>query len=179
LNINYIYELPFFSRQNNFIGKVLGGWQVSGIVNLQTGLPFTATYGAFDPAGIGFLGASPAGGRPYLFGNPNEGAPHTQQQYFNTSVFQSSTPTSAPAIPGNSGRGVIEGPGTVRFDFTLSKNIRFTESIRLQLRAEAFNAFNHTNFSALGLAASTPSTFGRVTAVRDPRTLQFGIKFYF
>ncbi|HQU83056.1 MAG TPA: carboxypeptidase regulatory-like domain-containing protein [Pyrinomonadaceae bacterium] len=178
--LNYIYELPFFQKQNDFVGKVLGGWQASGIVTYQTGLPFTATYGAYDPAGIGFLNASsPAGGRPFLFGNPNDNAPHTFTQWFNTSVFQNSSPTSAAAVPGNAGRGIIEGPPTFRVDFTMSKNIRFTESMYLQLRGEAFNVFNRTNFTTLGLAASTPSTFGTVTGTRDPRILQFGIKFYF
>lgn len=180
LTINYIYELPFYSKQQGFVGKVLGGWQLSGITNIQTGLPFTATYSGYDPAGIGFLNASsPAGGRPYLYGNPNANAPHTQQRYFDTSVFQNAAPTLAAAVAGNSGRGVINGPGTTRFDVTLSKNVRFGESLRLQLRAEAFNVFNHTNFATLGVNASTLSTFGTVTGTRDPRTLQFGIKFYF
>lgn len=180
LTVNYVYELPFFSKQNGFVGKALGGWQLSGIVNLQTGLPFTPTYANYDPSGIGFLNASsPAGGRPYIFGDPNANALHTQQKFFDTSVFQSSTPTSAAANPGSAGRGVIEGPGTFRIDATLAKNFRFSESLRLQLRAEAFNVLNHTNFSTLGLAASTQSTFGTVTGTRDPRTLQLGIKFYF
>ena len=180
LTINYIYELPFYEKQQGFVGKILGGWQLSGITNLQTGLPFTATYSGFDPAGIGFLNSSsPAGGRPYVLGNPNSGGAGTQQQFFNTSAFQNSTPTLAPAVPGNAGRGIINGPGTVRFDVTLAKNIRFGESMRLQLRAEAFNVFNHTNFATLGLTASTLSTFGKVTGTRDPRTLQLGIKFYF
>lgn len=158
----------------------MGGFQLSGIVNLQTGLPLTATYSGFDPSGIGFLNPnSPAGGRPYILGNPNVGGQGTQRNYFNTTAFQSSTPTSAAATPGTAGRGVIEGPGTFRVDVTLSKNIRFNENLRLQLRAEAFNAFNRTNFATLGLAASTQSTFGTVTGTRDPRTMQLGIKFYF
>jgi hypothetical protein len=180
LTLNYIYELPFFDKQNNFVGKVLGGWQASGIVTYQTGLPFTPTYAGYDPAGIGFLNASsPAGGRPYVFCDPNEGAPNTFGQFFNTSCFQTSTPTSGAAVPGNAPRGIIEGPRTFRVDFTLTKNIRFGESMRLQLRGEAFNILNTTNFTTLALAASTPTTFGNVTGARDPRTLQFGIKFYF
>lgn len=178
--VNYIYELPWYSSQQGFVGKILGGWQASGIVTYQTGLPFTPTYAAYDPAGIGFLNpSSPAGGRPYQFGNPNENAPNTQQQWFDTSVFQNATPTSAPAVIGNAGRGVIEGPRTFRVDFTMIKNFRFTESMSLQLRAEAFNVFNTTNFTTLAVAASTPGSFGTVTGARDPRTLQFGIKFYF
>ena len=86
------------------------------------------------------------------------------------------------------GRGIIEGPPTFRVHFTLTKNIRFTEDIRLQLKAEAFNLLNHTNFNTLSLAASTPhavsatgvhSGFGTVLTTRDPRTMQLGIKLIF
>jgi hypothetical protein len=178
--VNYIYELPWFDKQRGFAGKLLGGWQISGIVTYQTGLPFTATYSAFDPAGIGFLNAnSPAGGRAYAISNPNVGGAHTQQQWFNTAAFLGNPPpTSFPAIPGTSARGLIEGPPTFRVDFTMAKNFRFTESLRLQLRGEAFNVFNRTNFTTLGLVASTPATFGTVTGTRDPRVLQFAAKFY-
>lgn len=178
--VNYIYEIPFFKKQKDLVGTILGGWQVSGIGTYQTGLPFTPTYSGFDPAGLGFLNASsPAGGRPYWFSDPNTGGPNTQQQWFNTTAFQTTTPGLAFPIVGNAGRGIIQGPRTFRVDFTLSKNIRFSESMRLQLRAEAFNLFNTTNFTTLALAASTPTTFGNVTGTRDPRTLQFGVKFYF
>lgn len=181
--INYIYELPWYNKQAGLKGKLLGGWQVSGIVTSQTGLPFTPTFGGFDPAGIGFLNAnSPAGGRAYVIGDPNVGGAQTQQQWFNTAAyFTSATPasTSFPAIAGTAGRGSIEGPPTFRVDFTLTKNIRFTESMRLQLRGEAFNVFNRTNFTTLGLAASAPASFGQVTGTRDPRVIQLGIKFYY
>ena len=177
---NYIYELPFFDKQRGFAGKVLGGWQASGIVTYQTGLPFTPTYSGYDPAGLGLLGPSPSGGRPNVIAGQDANAgPRTFQQWFNTAAFQSSNPTSAPAVPGNAGRSVIEGPPTFRVDFSMAKNIRFNESMRLQLKAEAFNILNHTNFTTFGLAATTPSTFGVINGTRDPRTLQFGIKFYF
>jgi hypothetical protein len=186
---NYVYELPFFKKQEGFSGKVLGGWQASGIVTYQTGLPFTPTYSAFDPSGIGFLNASsPAGGRPYQFCNANQGGQQSFEEWFNYTCFQSSTPAAAPASPGNAGRGVITGPPTFRIDFTMTKNFRFGETTRLQIRAEAFNVMNHTNFTTLSLAASTPhavsalgihSGFGTVTATRDPRTIQLGAKFIF
>ena len=120
------------------------------------------------------------GGRAYVIGDPNSGGSQTQQQWFNTAAFFG-TPasTSFPAIPGTSSRGLIEGPPTFRVDFTLTKNIRFTESMRLQLRGEAFNVLNRTNFTTLGLAAGTPTTFGTVTGTRDPRVIQLGIKFYY
>ncbi len=189
LTVNYVYQLPFFKKQEGLTGKVLGGWQASGIVTYQTGLPFTPTYSSFDPAGIGFLNASsPAGGRPYQSCDPNQGGQRTFDEWFNYGCFQSSTPTSAPAVPGNAGRGVITGPPTFRVDFSMAKNIKFSERMRLQLRVEAFNILNHTNLTTLSLAASTPHTvsslgvhsgFGTVTGTRDPRTIQFGAKLYF
>jgi hypothetical protein len=188
--VNYIYELPWFADQKGFVGTALGGWQVSGIVTYQTGLPFTATYAAYDPAGIGFLNtSSPAGGRPYLLCDPNEGGQRTFEEWFNYSCFQSSNPTTPTLAVGNASRGIIEGPPTFRIDFTLTKNIRFSERYRLQLKGEVFNVLNHTNFTTLSVAASTLHTvnavtgvhggFGTVTGTRDPRTMQFGIKFNF
>jgi hypothetical protein len=180
LTVNYVYELPWFTHRHDLVGNTLGGWQVSGIVTYQTGLPFTVTYSGFDPAGIGFLGSSPVSGRAFLIGDPNTGGAQTREQWFNTAAFlQPPTPSSFAAVPGTAARGIVEGPPTFRVDFTVAKNIRFTESMRLQLRAEAFNVLNHTNFTTLGTTASTTSTFGTVTGTRDPRVLQFGIKFYF
>jgi hypothetical protein len=180
-NVNYIYELPFFSKQQGFIGKLLGGYQVSGIVTYNTGLPFTVTTSAFDPAGVGFIPAAVAGGRPNILCNPNDGAPNTREQFFNTNCFERnplSTATGLSNTVGTSGRGVIQGPRTFRVDFTLVKNLRFTEDLRLQLRAEAFNITNTTNFRGLSTNV-TASNFGEVISVRDPRTLQFAVKFYF
>ena len=79
---------------------------------------------------------------------------------------------------GNAARGLINGPPTKRFDFTMTKIIRFGENVQLQLRGEAFNVFNHTNFRTI-IANVTASNFGQVTAVRDPRTIQLGAKIIF
>jgi len=178
---NYVYEIPYFDKQEGFVGKVLGGWQASGIIVYNTGLPFTATTSAFDPAGIGFIPAAIAGGRPNVLCDPNQNAPRTQQQYFNTSCFQLNPATTATGISntvGTAGRGTIEGPRTFRVDFTMVKNFRFNESMRLQLRAEAFNVLNTVNARTI-VTNVTSSLFGAVTGYRDPRSLQFGVKFYF
>ncbi len=180
LTMNYIYEIPFFREQRGFVGKLLGGWQASGIITSQSGLPFTVTTSAFDPAGLGFIPALVAGGRPNLLCNPNTGGARTQQQWFNTACFAPNPPTTATNISntvGTSPRGVVEGPATNRVDFTMSKNLRFGESMRLQLRAEAFNMFNVVNFRGLSTNV-TAVNFGQVISVRDPRTIQLGLKFY-
>jgi len=183
LSINYLYELPFFNKQRGLVGKVLGGWQVNGIVTYNTGLPFTATTSGFDAAGLGILNTNPAA-RPNLLCNPNQGGAGTAQQFFNTACF-STVPalittgfTPVPNIVGTAPRGIIEGPSTTRFDVTAAKNLRFGETFRIQLRAEAFNVFNKVNFRNI---ATNPAfaSFGTVIAVRDPRTMQFGAKVFF
>ena len=203
LTINYVYELPFFKDQKGVAGKILGGWQASGIITYQTGLPFTPTVSSFDASGLGLIPALVAGARPNVTCDPNANAPHTVQQWFNTSCFEvvpvSNTDPNFPISNrvGNGGRGIINGPITRRVDFTLSKNIRFNERFRMQLRGEAFNVMNWTNFRALSTvvwnATTRPvnfpigtstggngsSTFGQVTSYRDPRVLQFGIKLNF
>jgi hypothetical protein len=181
LTINYKYDLPFFNKQNDFAGKVLGGWQASSIITAQSGLPFTVTTSSFDASGLGNIPALAAGNRPNVICDPNAGAPGTLQQYFNTACFQinpATTATNIINVPGNAGRGIINGPPTYRVDFTLAKSIKFSENVRLQLRGEAFNVFNHTNFRTIGTNV-TLSTFGTVTAVRDPRNIQLGVKLYF
>lgn len=193
LTVNYVYELPFFRKQRGFVGKLLGGWQASGIATYQTGLPFTPTVSAFDPSGIGLIPPPTTVARPNVLCNPNQGAPRTTEQWFNTSCFQV-TPIANPVADNNfpsGGRGIVFGPSTKRVDFTMAKNLRFSERFRLQLRAEAFNVFNFTNPRGLSTvvwnATTQPvsqggngsSTFGRVTSFRDPRVMQFGIKLYF
>jgi hypothetical protein len=136
---------------------LLGGWQVSGIGTYQTGLPFTPTVSAFDPAGLGLIPVPLVAGRPNITCNPNEGGAHTAQQWFNPSCFQITPTTGSVANNnvGNGGRGIVEGPGTKRVDLTLSKNFKWGESYRLQLRAEAFNVFNWTSFRGLSTASGT------------------------
>ena len=196
LTINYIYELPFFRKQNGLVGKTLGGWQVSGIATYQTGLPFTPTVSGFDPAGLGLIPPPLTVARPNLTCDPNKGAPHTRDQWFNTSCFQLTPLVTAVSNNnvGGGGRGIVNGPPTTRFDLTLSKNIRFGENFRVQLRAEGYNIFNKVNFRNLnvgvwntttapvasgGACTSGCSAFGSISSVRDPRVIQLAAKFSF
>jgi len=177
-NANYIYDLPFFRKRHDLAGNVLGGWEVSGLVTLQSGLPFTPST-SFDAAGLGNVPALVAGNRPNLLCDPNSGGARTFEQWFNTACTQLN-PTAPPVanVVGNAGRGIINGPPTKRVDFSVFKNIRFGEKARLQLRGEAFNIFNHTNFRAVNVT-TTSTTFGQITTVRDPRNIQLGVKFIF
>jgi len=187
-NINYVYELPWFSQQKGVEGVLLGGWQFSGIATYQTGLPFTVTTSNLDYAGLGLINANPTA-RPNLLCDPNENAPHTDIQWFNTSCFQlnpSNTATGLQNTVGTSPRGVVFGPRTFRIDFTTAKNIRIGEQVRLQLRWEIYNILNTTNFrsftgtSGLNVTFATGfGGFGSIGGVRDPRTMQFAAKLSF
>ena len=187
LNFNWVYELPFFNKQEGLVGKLLGGWQWSGIASYQTGTPTSLTSATYDPGGIGFIPSAVAGGRPNLLCDPNN-APRTVDYWFNASCFAVQNATGIQNVAGTTPRGVIEGPPLKKVDFTFAKNIQFTETIKLQLRAEAFNVFNITNFrlpatiarnSATNIVQIAPGDErGIIALFRDPRTMQFAAKLY-
>jgi hypothetical protein len=176
---NFVYELPFFAQQHGIVGHVLGGFQLSGIVSAYSGLPFTAHTTGVDPGGVGLLASgssATANARPDQIANPNKGAPHTRLQWFNTSAF-----VNVPAgqyRPGNASVNSIVGPGTQDWDLDLYKNIEIHDRVKLQLRLETFNTFNHTNFNALSTTLSA-TNFGQVTGAGDARNLQLGAKLNF
>jgi hypothetical protein len=184
-NVSYVYELPWYQEQKGLVGKLLGGYQVSGITSYQTGLGFTAVTSNLDYAGLGIINANPTA-RPNQTCDPNENAPHTFEQWYNISCFQRN-PGNTPAdinlqnTPGNAARNTIEGPSTFRTDFTVAKNLRFGEHFKIQLRGEVYNIFNKTNFRSFSsLNVSTGGVNeGRIGVVRDPRTMQFGAKISF
>jgi hypothetical protein len=184
--LNYIYDLPFYRDQKGFVGHLLGGWETTSIITAQSGLPFSIVTSSFDASGLGNITALVAGNRPNVICDPNANAPHTLEQWFNTACFQPNPATTATNLsntPGNAQRGIVNGPPTYRVDFSIFKNIRFGENLQLQLRGEAFNIFNHTNFRSFVASPNslnvTSGNFGRIGAVRDPRTIQLGAKFYF
>jgi Carboxypeptidase regulatory-like domain len=180
---NYIYDLPWQRSQQGFAGHLFGGYEFSGILTINSGLPFTVftARGQGDPAAVGVnTSGAPNNGsvatpRPNQIGDPNNG-PKTFTEFFNTAAF---APVTVAGASGNERRGAVNGPGLWRYDMALLKNTRIRESMNLQFRAEAFNLFNHTNFQTLGTTLTTTSTFGHVTAVRDPRILQLALKFSF
>jgi hypothetical protein len=176
MNASYVYNLPFFKNRTGFAGYALGGWEVSGIMLGQTGSHLTAS-ASRDPAGLGVRdGASFAGGRPDIVGNPNVGGANTIAQWFNTAAF-ALVPTGT-IRPGDEGRGTIVGPAYFRWDASLFKNFKLSERFNLQFRAESFNVLNHPNFGNPG-TSFTLSTFGHITSARDPRNMQMALKLQF
>jgi carboxypeptidase family protein len=180
LSVSYTYDLPFGKGKahladRGWVSTLLSGWQTFGIVTLQTGRPFTvALLPEIDNSGTGrsALGFG-ANDRPNLNGDPNLSR-RSPERWFNTAAFS----FSAPGTFGNAGRNILEGPGYQNVNVSLVKNTALTERLKLQLRAEAFNLFNHPNFNLPDNFLGSP-TFGRISSARDPRHLQFGVKLLF
>jgi len=178
LTANFVYNLPWYESQKGFTGHLLGGWEMSGIITAQSGVPLTigTASGTNDFAGQGCRGPSPCAVRPDQISDPNAGAQHTFLSWFNTAAF--ANPAAGQYRPGNSRRGTILGPGLWRVDFSVFKNIKITERLNTQFRAEMFNVFNHTNFDGVN-TTTTSATYGQITSTRDPRQVQLALKLTF
>ena len=157
---------------------LLGGWELSPIFTVQTGLPLTMN----QPQVVNIGGERRS--RPNRVGDgalPED--QRTVDRYFDTSAFVplSATPGQAGFVPnqifGNSGVGIVRGPGYVNLDFNLAKTFAFTERFSAQLRGEFFNALNHTNFGVPGI--TTGAGFGQIVSAFDARIIQFGLKLRF
>jgi hypothetical protein len=181
LSVSYAYDLPFgkggafFNDGDGWLSTLLSGWQTFGIVTLQTGRPFTvALLPEIDISGTGrsSLGFG-ANDRPNLVRDPRLSR-RAPEQWFDPSAFA----FPAPGTFGNAGRNILEGPGYRNVNASLVKNTSLNERLRLQLRAEFFNLFNHPNFNLPDNFLGSP-TFGRITSARDPRHVQFGAKLVF
>ncbi|HYP53509.1 MAG TPA: hypothetical protein VEQ42_08210, partial [Pyrinomonadaceae bacterium] len=174
---SYVYELPWFKRDANaFKRAILGGWQFAGITDIQSGQPV---------ARVGLAAAQPQTGLtgfyPNVISDPNGGLAGTRDAAGLPLIFDPNA-FAAPAHGtfGNAPRAVARLFGRNQTNFTLTKNIYFNseEGVRLQLRAEAFNVFNNTQFTGVGTTFGA-TTFGRPLGTRLPREFQFGAKLYF
>ncbi len=174
-NTSFVYPIPYLSKQKGLVGKLLGGYQVGGIVFFGSGTFYTAALTGVDPAGLGLLVGPLGAGRPDLVGNPNTGA-RTRLNYFNKAAF-AVIPGGVTRV-GNDPVANILGPGYQDWDLSFFRNIRITEKSNFQLRAESFNTFNHTNFNNLSTVYGG-TNFGQVTGAGPKRNMQFGGKFTF
>ncbi|MBA3298140.1 MAG: hypothetical protein H0U19_14530, partial [Acidobacteria bacterium] len=168
--VSFGAELPTPTNLGAIAEHVLGGWQVNGIIQKQTGFPLPLTNGQLS---IRYLT-----NRPDATCDPNANAPHTTEKYFNTECFVARPLAQTGEVPGNAGRNTIRGPGFASADLSLFKNIPFSSTRRLQLRLEGFNVFNQVRFNNPSGAFGT-GNFGRITTAQDGRVIQLGIKYLF
>jgi hypothetical protein len=167
--ISFGAELPTPRALGALARHALGGWQLNGIVQAQTGFPTTVT----DPdSSIRFLT-----NRPDQTCDPKDDAPRTVEQWFNTSCFVR-RPLAQTAEPGSTPRNSVRGPGLARTDLSVFKNIPLSGTHRLQFRLEAFNVFNQVRFGQPGTQIGT-ANFGRITSADDGRIVQLAVKYNF
>jgi hypothetical protein len=172
-----LYQFPSFAGHNFALRQVVGGWQANAIVTLQSGMPFNVGLSS-DVANTGTSGTQ----RPnYVKKGTNTCTTGFQVKYGTAANCIDSTAYATPAqyTYGNLHRNDQYGPGRETVNFSMFKNFPLYERLSLQLRAEAFNLFNHANPSNPGTTFGT-SSFGTITSTQtDPRVLQLAGKINF
>ena len=172
--LSYNYDLPFGRGKafgaswNRLADAVLGGWSMGGITTLSSGRLVSLSVQG-NPSNTG------GPDRPNAIGDWRlDGNQRSLNRWFNTSAFTA----NAPFTFGNAGRNLLEGPGEVNFDFALYKTFAVQERIRLQFRAEAFNAMNTPQFSSPNAQFGNPN-FGVIGGADRSRNFQLGLKLLF
>jgi len=193
--LSYLWELPI-RKYSGAPGAALNGWAVSGITTFQNGFPIIMRSNADAELMYSFDFELP--GKPNLVAPFHTQDPRTHGGYaFDPTSFAlpTVTPTANPqALLGNTPRTLCCGPGIDNFDFSIQKIFRISETKHIEFRSEFFNIFNHAQFlnpdgnitdaNLIGVAPvvpdpTNPGDFGKVKHTRDPRNIQFALKFAF
>ncbi len=170
----FLYQLPFGrGRRFGLTGwqdAIAGGWEVAGIVKIQSGVPLAISQLTNFNSFAGFDVQ-----RPNRVGDPNSvPGGHSLSHYFNTAAF-----TQAPQFAlGNSSRNPVFGPGYQDADLMLGKTFTITERWRAEFRAEAFNVSNTPPLGAPNVVLGNPA-FGTITTALDPRVFELALKLSF
>lgn len=202
--VNFLYELPLFRGKTNMAGKLIGGWQVSGIFQAQSGAPGQVGRNQ-DYANVGQDGSMNGSAIQYWAFNGGD-IKYTKQFARNGASdpsywiavplgtdgkpTQFSAPASGTFVTQNIARNVFYGPGFNNWNLGLFKKFSINERIAFQFRAEAFDAFNHPNLcyvgaggcsgNGVGVDPTNLTTFGKVTGkANDVRNLQLSLRFQF
>lgn len=169
-----IWSPGYFSHSRRFARATLDGWTLSFIAKLRSGEPLTINSNG-DRNGDGSSNDRASfvpGVDPVL--DPNRPRNEVAAQWFNTAAF-----VNAPlGQDGDTGRNILEGPGSKIIDLGLYRTFRIGESVRLQFRAEADNAFNIVNLNEPNTTVGN-ANFGRITSARAMRQIQLGLRLSF
>jgi hypothetical protein len=167
----------YFAHWGSVTDAILGGWQLNTIFIMRSGTPVNVVRGT-DPTGVR------PGLRPDVTGDPNlSRGDRTLDRYFNTAAFTNDPFTGSNALtPGNAGRNIVVGPGNINLDTSLFKEVPIRELVKLQLRIEAFNAFNTPHFGNPDGTVSS-GTYGEIIrqngASNANRVVQLDLKVIF
>ena len=191
---NYIYDFPSLFHGKSLLHTTVDGWQISGITTFQSGGPFMVTAGINGYGNQQLTGSYTEGTRVSIIGNPYQGTSHDPYHRLNPAAFRA--PQVGDPGVGNEGENQFTGPGINNTSLALQKQFTVKERYNFQLRVDAFNAFNHTQFNGInsGLNFNSPGStvagnaannttqlngFGSVSGANDPRILQLLGRFTF
>jgi hypothetical protein len=190
LGINYSYDIPKLGQalRNKVVTVLADGWQISGITTANTGAPLGFGFGTTNALDI--TGSTNEGARFDIVGDPYANVTHASglpngKLAFNPAAF--AEPKVGTIGNAGGGAGIIYGPGFLNFDASLSRSIPIgSEKRQLKLRLEAFNVFNHTEFSGVSTSftydangKNTVASTGQYTSDRGPRILSLELRFQF
>jgi hypothetical protein len=170
----YILQAPELRGHNFLVREAVGGWQLSGVLRLQSGAYYNVT--SSTAVSTRRADRNPAA--------PLYASHRTANCYVLAATSGCGSPSAAPfsAPPatrfGNSGAGAIIGPGLAQSDMSLAKYFPIRESVRVKFQGDVFNALNRTNYSTLNLV-TTSSNFGTLSAAYPPRQIQLALKLLF
>jgi hypothetical protein len=195
-----VLALPTLQDRSRFVRNVLGDWELTTIVQAGTGYPITVSATVPGLNGPGGTGNQQLQTPNRVVGQPCSVSTTNELQWLNPDAF--TVDGFRIGTNGSAGRNVCDGPGLFQADASLYKNIKLGSRLKLQLRFEVFNVFDTVNFlgyslntgyaaqnvvfdtgdaaTATRIISATPSgNFGQLTAARDPRTIQLGIRLAF
>ena len=164
----WTYEAPLLAGSNALVRHAVGGWQFGGIFTARTG----------EPLGITQTSSLQVNRPDYIGGNPINDDYRNSLQYLNRNAFALVplvAASGATTRPGNLGWGAIRAPGAWNVDFSLSKNFRLTEAMRLQVRSDMFNLLNHVNSANINTGLNS-GTFGQVRGTTGQRVVQLNAR---
>jgi outer membrane receptor protein involved in Fe transport len=167
---SWLYQLPGFKGQNPIIHHGLGGWQLAGIFSAQTGLPVIITQSS----------TTSAQRADYVGGNAVLPDYQSTLRYLNPAAFKLIPIGKAGAAirDGNVGPGEVRAPGLWNLNFSIARNFTLHENLKLQIRTDMFNAFNHTNLSGLQTSVNN-ARFGQLTNTLGARIMQVNARISF
>jgi len=171
-NTSFVYEIPFLRNREHWLPRSLGGWSISGMVSMASGEPVNVVSGRdFSLTGVGF-------DRPDMVGDPVRQYSSREDmiaKFFNTDAFVANKPGQY----GNASRSPFSGPASSSTNLALTKSFTIGERLgKVQVRAEAFNAFNQVNFGQPE-ARLINQNFGRILTAGAPRILQVALRWSF
>ena len=172
-----VWELPFLRNCRSIACRTVGGWQLSGYGVLESGLPMTVlTSGAYPNGDYNADGTN--ADRPNAPADSIARSGFSKSQFL-TGIFSvADFPKPVLGTDGTLGRNTFTGPGFARVDFSLEKNMKFTERFNAALRIESYNAFNRANLNPPATDL-TSNNFGKVTSAQAGRLYTASLRLRF